>query len=167
MSFKKKKALRILGLLTAISVLTATVPMTGFSVTESSLNQQIQKLDDQIKEKEQKLQEIRDQQGETKAYQEVLQGLVNDSMARIDNLAAQMDQQDAEIASLDDKFLRWMLRSRHSAKKSIRMNSVNSSWRMSCFKKRRIISAESATVFWEPAFCAKETRIPDRTIISC
>ena len=47
MSFKKKKALRILGLLTAISVLTATVPMTGFSVTESSLNQQIQKLDDQ------------------------------------------------------------------------------------------------------------------------
>lgn len=103
MSFKKKKVLRILGLLTAISVLTATVPMTGFSVTESSLNQQIQKLDDQIKEKEQKLQEIRDQQGETKAYQEVLQGLVNDSMARIDNLAAQMDQQDAEIASLDDK----------------------------------------------------------------
>ncbi len=104
MSFKKKKVLRILGLLTAISVLTATVPMAGFSVqTKESLTQQIQSLDSQIKEREQKLQEIKDQQGETKAYQEVLQGLVNDSMARIDNLAAQIDQQDAEIASLDDK----------------------------------------------------------------
>nr|WP_317412185.1 peptidoglycan DD-metalloendopeptidase family protein [uncultured Solibaculum sp.] len=104
MSSKKKKVLRILGLLTAITVLTTTVPMAGFSVqTKSSLTQQIQSLDSQIKEKEQKLQEIKDQQGETKAYQEVLQGLVNDSMARIDNLAAQMDQQDAEIASLDDK----------------------------------------------------------------
>ncbi len=36
-----------------------------------------------------------------------------------------------------------------------------------CCKKKRIISAESATVFWEPAFCAKETRIPEQTIISC
>ena len=34
-------------------------------------------------------------------------------------------------------------------------------------KKKRIISAGFATVFWEPAFCAKETRIPKQIIILC
>ena len=36
-----------------------------------------------------------------------------------------------------------------------------------CCKKKRIISAGFATVFWEPAFCAKETRIPKQIIILC
>ena len=34
-------------------------------------------------------------------------------------------------------------------------------------QKEKDNSAGFATVFWEPAFCAKETRIPKQIIILC